>query len=423
MAKYDDDFDEFDDDDLDEDEDYEDDFDEETPRQRRKRQKAQAKARKKKAKARKKKHAELDDYDGDDYDDEDIDDNDINDEAESLADENDDYESDDDEADESDDGRHETFKDLIQGKGNTTKLLLRYFLPPVAGAVAGLIIGAIMFSGGSSSNQTAPTSTKGVQTVQSIQHAYSLTDIINSISHAQVNTLQKQLADVSPNANGSDQDYTDDQFNDAKNAVSNINGMTKDVINPFFDKVLTMPVTQSNSQKSTALDDAVNNTDKQASSSSASSKSASSSSASSSSSSNSKANSISSTDDDKVDSPVSKSVAQDKAAQIFTQESNRISQDNKQKTQIAGEILASGPANDLQQGGLKSGNAMAFEASASSKTFTYLVAVPYSTKTKTVNALFTMTIGTDKRIKSYHYVGYLNQINDQAKNFYNLIGK
>ena len=333
MAKYDDDFDEFDDDDLDEDEDYEDDFDEETPRQRRKRQKAQAKARKKKAKARKKKHAELDDYDGDDYDDEDIDDNDINDEAESLADENDDYESDDDEDDESDDGRHESFKDLIQGKGNTTKLLLRYFLPPVAGAVVGLIVGAIMFSGGSSSNQTAPTSTKGVQTVQSIQHAYSLTDIINSISHAQVNTLQKQLADVSPNANGSDQDYTDDQFNDAKNAVSNINGMTKDVINPFFDKVLTMPVTQSNSQKSTALDDAVNNTDKQASSSSANSKSASSSSASSSSSA--KASSISSADGDKVDSPVSKSVAQDKAAQIFTQESNRISQDNKQKTKIA----------------------------------------------------------------------------------------
>lgn len=415
MAKYDDDFEEFDDDDLDDDE-YSDDFEEETPRQKRKRQKAAAKAQKRREKNAKKKHAKLDDYDDDDYDDDDIDD-----QAEELADDDDDdddYDADDDH-DSDRDSRHDSFKDLIQGKGNTTKLLLKYFLPPVAGAVIGIIIGAVMFGGSSSSNQAAPTSSKGVQTVQTIQHAYSLSDIISSISHAQVNTLQKQLADVSPNANGSDQDYTDDQFNDAKNAVSNINGMTKDVINPFFDKVLTMPVTQTDGRKSTALDDAVNNTDKQASSSSASSKAASSSSSSSSSSSTSK----SQANNDQVDSPVSKSVAQDKAAQIFTQESNRISNDTKQKTQIAGEILASGPANDLQQGGLKSGNAMAFEASASNKTFTYLVVVPYSTKTKTVNALFTMTIGTDKKIKSYHYVGYLNQINDQAKNFYNLIGK
>lgn len=419
MAKYDDDFEEFDDDDLDDDE-YSDDFEEETPRQKRKRQKAAAKAQKRREKNAKKKHAKLDDYDDDDYDDDDIDD-----QAEELADDDDDdddYDDDydaDDDHDSDRDSRHDSFKDLIQGKGNTTKLLLKYFLPPVAGAVIGIIIGAVMFGGSSSSNQAAPTSSKGVQTVQTIQHAYSLSDIISSISHAQVNTLQKQLADVSPNANGSDQDYTDDQFNDAKNAVSNINGMTKDVINPFFDKVLTMPVTQTDGRKSTALDDAVNNTDKQASSSSASSKAASSSSSSSSSSSTSK----SQANNDQVDSPVSKSVAQDKAAQIFTQESNRISNDTKQKTQIAGEILASGPANDLQQGGLKSGNAMAFEASASNKTFTYLVVVPYSTKTKTVNALFTMTIGTDKKIKSYHYVGYLNQINDQAKNFYNLIGK
>lgn len=416
MAKYDDDFEEFDDDDLDDDE-YSDDFEEETPRQKRKRQKAAAKARKRREKNTKKKHAKLDDYDDDDYDDDDIDD-----QAEELADDNyddgdDDYDADGDH-DSDRDSRHDSFKDLIQGKGNTTKLLLKYFLPPVAGAVIGIIIGAVMFGGSSSSNQAAPTSSKGVQTVQSIQHAYSLSDIISSISHAQVNTLQKQLADVSPNANAGDQDYTDDQFNDAKNAVSNINGMTKDVINPFFDKVLTMPVTQTDGRKSTALNDAVNNTDKQASSSSASSKAASSSSSSSSSS-----TAKSHADDDQADSPVSKSVAQDKAAQIFTQESNRISNDTKQKTQIAGEILASGPANDLQQGGLKSGNAMAFEASASNKTFTYLVVVPYSTKTKTVNALFTMTIGTDKKIKSYHYVGYLNQINDQAKNFYNLIGK
>lgn len=419
MAKYDDDFEEFDDDDLDDDE-YSDDFEEETPRQKRKRQKAAAKARKRREKNAKKKHAKLDDYTDDDYDDDDIDD-----QAEELADDedDDDYKADDDDYEADDDhdsdrdSRHDSFKDLIQGKGNTTKLLLKYFLPPVAGAVIGIIIGAVMFGGSSSSNQAAPTSSKGVQTVQTIQHAYSLSDIISSISHAQVNTLQKQLAEVSPNANGSDQDYTDDQFNDAKNAVSNINGMTKDVINPFFDKVLTMPVTQTDGRKSTALDDAVNNTDKQASSSSVSSKVASSSSSSSSSSAKSH------TDNDQVDSPVSKSVAQDKAAQIFTQESNRISNDTKQKTQIAGEILASGPANDLQQGGLKSGNAMAFEASASNKTFTYLVVVPYSTKTKTVNALFTMTIGTDKKIKSYHYVGYLNQINDQAKNFYNLIGK
>lgn len=409
MAKYDDDFEEFDDDDLDDDE-YSDSFDDETPRQKRKRQKAAAKARKRRQKNAEKKHAKLDDYDGDDYDD------DINDQAEELADDEDadgDYESDDDH-DTGRDSRHDSFKDLIQGKGSTTKLLLKYFLPPVAGVVVGIIIGAVMFGGSSSSNQTAPASTKGVKTVQSIQHAYSLSDIINSISHAQVNTLQKQLAEVSPNANGSDQDYTDDQFNDAKNAVSNINGMTKDVINPFFDKVLTMPVTQTSHQKSTALDDAVNDTDKQASSSSASSSAASSSSSS---------TADRHADSDQVDSPVSKSVAQDKAAQIFTQESSRISDDSKQKTQIAGEILASGPANDLQQGGLKSGNAMAFEASASNKTFTYLVAVPYSTKTKTVNALFTMTIGTDKKIKSYHYVGYLNQINDQAKNFYDLIGK
>ena len=413
MAKYDDDFEEFDDDDLDDGE-YSDDFEEETPRQKRKRQKEAAKARKRREKNAKKKHAKLDDYDDDDYDDDDIDD-----QAEELADDDgdDDYDADDDH-DSDRDSRHDSFKDLIQGKGNTTKLLLKYFLPPVAGAVIGIIIGAVMFGGSSSSNQAAPTSSKGVQTVQTIQHAYSLSDIISSISHAQVNTLQKQLADVSPNANTGDQDYTDDQFNDAKNAVSNINGMTKDVINPFFDKVLTMPVTQTDGRKSTALDDAVNNTDKQASSSSASSKAASSSSSSSSSSS-----AKSHADTDQVDSPVSKSVAQDKAAQIFTQESNRISNDTKQKTQIAGEILASGPANDLQQGGLKSGNAMAFEASASNKTFTYLVVVPYSTKTKTVNALFTMTIGTDKKIKSYHYVGYLNQINDQAKNFYNLIGK
>lgn len=420
MAKYDDDFEEFDDDDLDDDE-YSDDFEEETPRQKRKRQKAAAKARKRREKNAKKKHAKLDDYNDDDYDDDNIDD-----QAEELADDDedidDDYESDDDSQR---DSRHDSFKDLIQGKGNTSKLLLKYFLPPVAGAVIGIIIGAVMFGSSSSSNQAAPTSSKGVQTVQSIQHAYSLSDIISSISHAQVNTLQKQLADVSPNANSGDQDYTDDQFNDAKNAVSNINGMTKDVINPFFDKVLTMPVTQTDGRKSTALDDAVNNTDKQASSSSASSKAASNSSSSNSSSSNSSSSSTakSHTDTDQVDSPVSKSVAQDKAAQIFTQESNRISNDTKQKTQIAGEILASGPANDLQQGGLKSGNAMAFEASASNKTFTYLVVVPYSTKTKTVNALFTMTIGTDKKIKSYHYVGYLNQINDQAKNFYNLIGK
>ena len=416
MAKYDDDFEEFDDDDLDDDE-YSDDFEEETPRQKRKRQKAAAKAQKRREKNAKKKHAKLDDYDDDDYDDDDIDD-----QAEELADDDGDgddgdYGTDDD-LDSDRDSRHDSFKDLIQGKGNTSKLLLKYFLPPVAGAVIGIIIGAVMFGGSSSSNQAAPTSSKGVQTVQTIQHAYSLSDIISSISHAQVNTLQKQLADVSPNANGGDQDYTDDQFNDAKNAVSNINGMTKDVINPFFDKVLTMPVTQTDGRKSTALDDAVNNTDKQASSSSASSKAASSSSSSSSSS-----TAKSHTENDQVDSPVSKSVAQDKAAQIFTQESNRISNDTKQKTQIAGEILASGPANDLQQGGLKSGNAMAFEASASNKTFTYLVVVPYSTKTKTVNALFTMTIGTDKKIKSYHYVGYLNQINDQAKNFYNLIGK
>ena len=416
MAKYDDDFEEFDDDDLDDDE-YSDDFEEETPRQKRKRQKEAAKARKRREKNAKKKHAKLDDYDDDDYDDDNIDD-----QAEELADDNyddgdDDYDADDDH-DSGHDARHDSFKDLIQGKGNTTKLLLKYFLPPVAGAVIGIIIGAVMFGSSSSSNQAAPTNSKGVQTVQTIQHAYSLSDIISSISHAQVNTLQKQLADVSPNANGGDQDYTDDQFNDAKNAVSNINGMTKDVINPFFDKVLTMPVTQTDGRKSTALDDAVNNTDKQASSSSASSKAASSSSSSSSSS-----TAKSHADNDQVDSPVSKSVAQDKAAQIFTQESNRISNDTKQKTQIAGEILASGPANDLQQGGLKSGNAMAFEASASNKTFTYLVVVPYSTKTKTVNALFTMTIGTDKKIKSYHYVGYLNQINDQAKNFYNLIGK
>lgn len=416
MAKYDDDFEEFDDDNLDDDE-YSDDFEEETPRQKRKRQKAAAKARKRREKTAKKKHAKLDDYDDDDYDDGDIDD-----QAEELADDDgdddDDYGADDD-LDSDRDSRHDSFKDLIQGKGNTTKLLLKYFLPPVAGAVIGIIIGAVMFGGSSSSNQAAPTSSKGVQTVQTIQHAYSLSDIISSISHAQVNTLQKQLAEVSPNANGSDQDYTDDQFNDAKNAVSNINGMTKDVINPFFDKVLTMPVTQTNGRKATALDDAVKNTDKQASSSSANSKAASSSSSSSSSSSTAK----NQADGDQVDSPVSKSVAQDKAAQIFTQESNRISNDSNQKTQIAGEILASGPANDLQQGGLKSGNAMAFEASASNKTFTYLVVVPYSTKTKTVNALFTMTIGTDKKIKSYHYVGYLNQINDQAKNFYNLIGK
>ena len=414
MAKYDDDFEEFDDDALDDDE-YSDDFEEETPRQKRKRQKAATKARKRREKNAKKKHAKLDDYDDDDYDD------DIDDQAEELADDDeddvDDYESDDDSQR---DSRHDSFKDLIQGKGNTSKLLLKYFLPPVAGAVIGIIIGAVMFGSSSSSNQAAPTSSKGVQTVQSIQHAYSLSDIISSISHAQVNTLQKQLADVSPNANSGDQDYTDDQFNDAKNAVANINGMTKDVINPFFDKVLTMPVTQTDGRKSTALDDAVNNTDKQVSSSSASSKAASNSSSSSSSSSS---TAKSQTNTDQVDSPVSKSVAQDKAAQIFTQESNRISNDNKQKTQIAGEILASGPANDLQQGGLKSGNAMAFEASASNKTFTYLVVVPYSTKTKTVNALFTMTIGTDKKIKSYHYVGYLNQINDQAKNFYNLIGK
>lgn len=410
MAKYDDDFEEFDDDDFDDDE-YSDNFDEETPRQKRKRQKAAAKARKRRQKNAEKKHAKLDDYDGDDYDD------DLDDQAEELADDDEDadgdYESDSD-RDTGRDSRHDSFRDLIQGKGSTTKLLLKYFLPPVAGVVIGIIIGAVMFGGSSSSSQTAPASTKGVKTVQSIQHAYSLSDIINSISHAQVNTLQKQLAEVSPNANGSDQDYTDDQFNDAKNAVSNINGMTKDVINPFFDKVLTMPVTQTSHQKSTALDDAVNNTDKQASSSSASSSAASSSSSSTSS---------HHADDDQIDSPVSKSVAQDKAAQIFTQESSRISDDSKQKTQIAGEILASGPANDLQQGGLKSGNAMAFEASAGNKTFTYLVVVPYSTKTKTVNALFTMTIGTDKKIKSYHYVGYLNQINDQAKNFYNLIGK
>lgn len=427
----DDDFDELEDDDFDDD-----DFEEETPRQRKKRERAEAKARKKKqARARKrKKHAEMSDYEDDDgYED------DLDDQAEEMADDSldeddtqpeDDYD-DDDEQQSSGGG---SFKDLITGKGNTKLLVLRYIVPPVVGIVVGLIGGAMLFGGSSNNNQqVAQTSQKGVKPIESIQHAYSLTDVINSISHAQVNTLQRQLSQLS--ANGDDNGYSDDQFEQAKQAVSGINGMTNDVINPFLDKVLTMPVTESHKdQKSTALDDAVNNASSSSSSSSSqsgksqqsssqakgSSQSSSSQKASSSSSSNntqpSKANSSS---DDDGTNPVSRSVAQDKAAQIFSQENDKISKDKNERTQIAGEILASGPANDLQQAGLKSGNAMAFEAGADKKTFTYVVAVPYSTKTKTVNAIFTMKIGADKRIKSYHYVGYLNQINDQAKNFYN----
>lgn len=426
--QYDDDFDELDDDGFDDE-----DFEEETPRQRKKRERAEAKARKKKqAQARKrKKHAEMSDYeDDDDYED------DLDDQAEEMADESiDEDEQPEDDYDDQQQPSGESFKDLITGKGNTKLLVLRYIVPPVVGIVVGLI-GGMMLAGGSSSNnqQVVQTSQKGVKPIESIQHAYSLTDVINSISHAQVNTLQRQLSQLS--ANGDDNGYSDDQFEQAKQAVSGINGMTNDVINPFFDKVLTMPVTESHKdQKSTALDDAVNNASSSSSSSRSSqsnkpqqsssqakgsSQSNPSQKASSSSSSNntqpSKANSSS---DDDGTNPVSRSVAQDKAAQIFSQENDKISKDKNERTQIAGEILASGPANDLQQAGLKSGNAMAFEAGADKKTFTYVVAVPYSTKTKTVNAIFTMKIGADKRIKSYHYVGYLNQINNQAKNFYN----
>lgn len=427
--RYGDDFDEREDDDFD---DFDDeDFEEETPHQRKKRERAEAKARKKRqAKARKlKKHAEMSDYEDDDgYED------DLDDQAEEMADESLDDEDTEDDSDDYDDQQPSSggsFKDLITGKGNTKLLVLRYIVPPVVGIVIGLIGGAMLVGGSSNNNQqVTQTSQKGVKPIESIQHAYSLTDVINSISHAQVNTLQRQLSQLS--ANGDDNGYSDDQFEQAKQAVSGINGMTNDVINPFFDKVLTMPVTESHKdQKSTALDDAVNNASSSSSSNSQSSQSGkpqqnssqakgSSQKASSSSSSNntqpSKANSSS---DDDGTNPVSRSVAQDKAAQIFSQENDKISKDKNERTQIAGEILASGPANDLQQAGLKSGNAMAFEAGADKKTFTYVVAVPYSTKTKTVNAIFTIKIGADKRIKSYHYVGYLNQINDQAKNFYN----
>lgn len=426
--QYDDDFDELEDDDFDDE-----DFEEETPHQRKKRERAEAKARKKQqVKARKrKKHAEMSDYEDDDgYED------DLDDQAEEMANESLDDDQPEDEYNDDDQQQSSggSFKDLITGKGNTKLLVLRYIVPPVVGIVVGLIGGAMLFGGSSNNNQqVAQTSQKGVKPIESIQHAYSLTDVINSISHAQVNTLQRQLSQLSTNSD--DNGYSDDQFEQAKQAVSGINGMTNDVINPFFDKVLTMPVTESHKdQKSTALSDAVNNASSSNSSSSSqsgkpqqnssqakgSSQSNPSQKASSSSSSNntqpSKANSSS---DDDGTNPVSRSVAQDKAAQIFSQENDKISKDKNERTQIAGEILASGPANDLQQAGLKSGNAMAFEAGADKKTFTYVVAVPYSTKTKTVNAIFTMKIGADKRIKSYHYVGYLNKINDQAKNFYN----
>lgn len=428
MAKdrYDDDFDDLEDDDY-----VDDDFEEETPHQRKTRERAEAKARKKQqAKAHKrKKHAEMSDYEDDNgYED------DLDDQAEEMADDSLDDEPEDDYDEDQPTPSGGSFKDLLTGKGSTKVLVLKYIIPPVVGIVIGLIGGAMLFGGSSNNNQqVAQPSQKGVKPIESIQHAYSLTDVINSISHAQVNTLQRQLSQLS--ANGDDNGYSDDQFEQAKQAVSGINGMTNDVINPFFDKVLTMPVTESHKdQKSTALDDAVNNASSSSSSQSSQSgkpqqnssqaKGSSQSSASQKASSSSSSNNTqpSKTDSSSADdgtNPVSRSVAQDKAAQIFSQENDKISKDKNERTQIAREILASGPANDLQQAGLKSGNAMAFEAGADKKTFTYVVAVPYSTKTKTVNAIFTMKIGADKRIKSYHYVGYLNKINDQAKNFYN----